>query len=105
MALSYSINPSSPRDKGKTIVDITLDSAYPSGGYALSNAGLGMLVKPTMIDLDVSTAQGFTPVWDVSNHKLKMFKSGSNSAHSECASADLSSSVVIRAEVTGTPIF
>jgi hypothetical protein len=64
-----------------------------------------MLATPTMVELDVKTAQGFLPVWDQTANKLKMFKSaGAAGALAECASADLSSSVVIRAEVTGTPI-
>lgn len=100
MAIAYSVVQKLPLAY-KTIVDITLDNAYPANGYALANASMGILGAPSMLDLDVKTAQGFTPVWDQANNKLKMFKSaGAAGAHAECASADLSSAVVVRAEVT-----
>jgi hypothetical protein len=100
MALAYNVVKKLPLSS-KTIVDITLDNAYPANGYVLSNTGLGVLDSPHMVDLDIKTAQGFTPVWDQVNSKLKMYKSaGAAGQHTECASADLTSSVVVRAEVT-----
>lgn len=100
MALAYSVVHKLPLSQ-KAIVDITLDNAYPANGYVLSNASMGVLGAPSMVDCDVKTAQGFTPVWDQVNAKLKMYKSaGAAGQHTECASADLTSSVVIRAEVT-----
>jgi hypothetical protein len=104
MAIAYNVVRRMP-DVQKTIVDITLDGAYPAGGYALTNAQLGMLSTPDMVDPVIITAQGFTPDWDKTNNKLKMFKSaGVAGAHTECANTDLSSAVVVRCEVTGVPM-
>lgn len=92
-------------DQGMTVTDVTLDGSYSSGGYALSNASLGLLANPSSIDLDVGTAQGFTPVWDTANHKLKMFKSaGAAGAHAECAAGDLSTAVVVRLTCRGAVV-
>jgi len=104
MSIAYNIVRRLP-DQNKTIVDITLDGSYASGGYALAPASLGMLQAPDMIDPDVKTGQGFTPIWNQTTGKLQMFKSaGSAGAHAECASGDLSSAVVVRLEVTGIPL-
>lgn len=103
MAIAYKTVRALP-DVYKAIIDITLDASYASGGYALSNSSLGMLAKPDMLDFEVRTGDGFVPRWDQANNKLKMFKVGAAGALTECVNTDLTASVVVRAEVTGTPI-
>lgn len=92
-------------DQGMTVTDVTLDGSYPANGYPLSNQSLGLLANPSSVDLDVGTAQGFTPVWDTTNNKLKMFKSaGAAGAHAECVAGDLSTAVVVRVTCRGPVI-
>jgi hypothetical protein len=102
MAIAYNIVDRSPLS-GRTSVEITLDGSYSSGGYALSNSGLGLLTNPASVQLTVRSGQGFTPVYDKANNKLKMFKSAAGAtAHTECANTDLSSSVIVAALCTGS---
>jgi deoxyhypusine synthase len=104
MAIAYNVVRRMP-DVQKAVVDITLDGAYAAGGYALTNAQLGMLVTPDMVDPIVTTGQGFTPEWNKTTNKLLMFKTAAGAgAHAECVAGDLSSAVVVRCEVTGTPM-
>jgi hypothetical protein len=104
MAIAYSIVRRMP-DMQKAIVDITLDGAYGAGGYALNNNQMGMLAAPDMVDADIKTGQGFTPIWNQSTGKLQMFKSaGAAGAHTECVAGDLTNAVIVRCEVTGIPL-
>src|SRR5689334_19397192 len=102
MAIAYNIVDRSPLS-GRTSVEITLDGSYAAGGYQLSNSGLGMLTNPASVQLTVRSGQGFTPVYDKANNKLKMFKTAAGSgAHAECVNTDLSSSVIVSALCNGT---
>lgn len=103
MAISYVIDPNSRRDNGQTVVDVTLDSSYPANGYPLSNAGLGMLLKPDSIVTNTRSVQGVIGMWDETNHKLKMMK-GAAGLLVECAAGDISSANVITLTCTGAPI-
>lgn len=57
------------------IVDITLDTAYPTGGYSLGNnvAGLTNVVGGQPIGGN-STSGGYRPHYDAVNNKLMMFR-------------------------------
>ena len=104
MAIAYNIVRKMP-DQSKVVVDITLDGAYDGVGYLLSHVGLGLASAPDMVDLDVQTGQGFTPVWNKATGKLVMYKSaGAAGAHAQCAAGDLSNAVIVRAECIGVPL-
>jgi hypothetical protein len=105
MALAYTSVRKNP-DIGKMVTDVTLDGSYSAGGYALSNAGLGMYGAPDMVDPQVITGQGFSPGWNRGTGKLMMFKSAAGaSPFTECVAGDLSTAVVVRCEALGIPLF
>lgn len=94
-------------DKYQTITDITLDGSYGAGGYALTNASLGMLATPDNVVPQVITpATGLMAEWDKTNNKLKMWKTGSatSAIFLEAGAGDMSSATVVRVEATGKPI-
>lgn len=104
MALSYNVVRKNPV-ANRVVVDITADAAYPAGGWALSNASMGVLSTPDAVNCEVKTAQGFLPEWDAVNNKLKMWKSAAGAtAFTEAASADITTSVIIRADVAANPL-
>lgn len=110
MAIAYSIDPNplkSRRDLGQTLVTITLDGSYAAGGYALSNAGLGMLDTPDNIQMQyvhATATSDFVPVYDRANNKIKIFKSGTAGATlNECVSGDITASHSIICTVQGRP--
>jgi hypothetical protein len=103
MAIAYTVVARYP-DQRKTVVDITLDGSYASGGYALDNRQLGLIQAPDSVDPYMVTGDGFTPTFVASTNKLKIFKSaGAAGAHTECVAGDLTSSVKVRCDVTGVP--
>ena len=103
MAIAYNIVARRP-DVGRTIVDVTLDGSYSSGGYVLDPKQLGMLVAPDSVDPYFTTGEGFTPNYTASTQKLKIFKSaGAAGQHTEASSGDLTSSMKVRCDVAGTP--
>jgi len=53
------------------IVDITMDNAYPTGGWALSAANLKL--GGILAVMPIGQEDGYVPVWDRSAGKLKMF--------------------------------
>jgi hypothetical protein len=103
MALAYSIVRKNALAH-RVVVDITADAAYPAGGWPLSNTSMGVLSTPDAINAEVRTAQGFLPEWDQANNKLKMWKSAAGAtAFTEAASADITTSVIIRADIQANP--
>lgn len=104
MAIAYAPVEKRPAD-GISIVDITLDGSYSAGGYALSNASIGMLTTPRQADLTyihATATNDFVPVFDPVNNKIKIFKSGTAGATlNECVSGDITSSHKIRATFHG----
>jgi hypothetical protein len=94
----------SRRDQGQTVVDMTCDAAYPgSGGYPITAANLGMMDMPDDMNCAVKTGHGFLPVYNQGASKLQMLK-GAAGVLVEAASADITSSVVVRLTSTGRPI-
>lgn len=83
------------------IVDVTLDSSYPTGGYTLTQAQLGIDWKPYFI-LAVPTTTGHDAVYNYSTGKLMMFSGGTQVTNA----TDLSA-VVLRviAKGKGSPVF
>lgn len=103
MALAYSIVRKNPLAH-RVVVDITADAAYPAGGWPLTNSSMGVLSTPDAVNCEVKTAQGFLAEWDSVNNKLKMWKSAAGAtAFTEAASADITTSVIIRADVQANP--
>jgi hypothetical protein len=110
MAIAYAIDPNpikSRRDMGQTMVTITLDGSYAAGGYALTNANLGMLDTPDAIDMQyvhATATNDFVPVYDRANNKIKIFCSGTASATlNECTSGQITSGHTILCKVQGRP--
>jgi hypothetical protein len=111
MAIAYAIDPNplkSRRDMGQTLVTITLDGSYSAGGYALSNAGLGMLDTPDNIEMNyvhATATNDFVPVYDRANNKIKIFCAGTASATlNECTSGQITSGHSIICTVQGRPV-
>jgi hypothetical protein len=104
MAISYKIVAQYP-DMRTTIVDVTLDASYAAGGYALSNASMGVLSNPVSVDatMNYATTQPI-PLWDSATNKLAFFKSNTAAKVTECANTDLSTSNVCRLTVIGQPV-
>jgi hypothetical protein len=99
----------SRRDRGETIVVLTLDGSYGAGGYALSNAGLGVLDTPDSIEMQyvhATATSDFLPVYDKVNNKIKIFKTGAvvGTTLAECVAGDITSGHSIRCVVKGRPI-
>lgn len=94
----------SRRDSGVTIVDMTCDAAYPgSGGYPVTAANFGMIDMPDSMDCAVKTGHGFLAVYNQGASKLQMLK-GAAGVLVEAASADITSSVIVRCTSRGRPI-
>jgi len=108
MAIAYAISSNSRRDLGQTIVTLTLDGSYAAGGYALTNANLGMQDNPDVVNptyVHATATNDFVPVYDKANNKIKIFCSGTASATlNECTSGQITSSHSIICEVRGRPV-
>ena len=107
MALAYNVVQKIPLSH-KTIVDVTLDTAYPANGYLLSPTGLGVLGTPMVVDAQFITGQGFSTEYQATGAqagKLKLFKNAAGAGqYTECASADITASMVVRCEVQANPL-
>jgi hypothetical protein len=101
MAVAYAKVEARP-DAGRTVYDITLDTAYPAGGYPLDYKQLGLLSAPTAMNADFSTAQGFVAQWDPVNSKLKLWEVGAAGALDEGDAADFTASMKVRVTSYGT---
>ena len=80
MAITKTLVPDSSDVWGKHRVesyDITLDTSYPTGGYAISAANLGWSEITGVLELGGNSASGgYVAKWDKVNSKLMMFRSG-----------------------------
>lgn len=103
MAIAYT-RVASYSDNNQTIIDVTLDGSYASGGYLLDARQMGVL-NIDDIQASVVTGEGFIPTYVASTGKLKLAKSAAGAtAFTECAAGDLTSSIKVRCSVTGHPI-
>lgn len=59
-----------PGDLREVIVDVTGDTSYPTGGYAVAPANLATIV---LADVQVPAATGHIVSWDYAASKLKVF--------------------------------
>jgi hypothetical protein len=87
------------------IVDITLDNAYPTGGYPFTPAQLGFGAGGT-IDAFVllqPVVDGYFGQWDMANSKLKFYQcAGAGAPGTELgASAAVLNGKVVRALIYG----
>jgi hypothetical protein len=92
-------------DQGRVATEITLDTAYPAGGYPITPKELGLISAPSYVESEISTAQGFESQWDYANSKLKFYEVGAAGAFDEADAADLSASIKCRVVAYGDPIF
>lgn len=109
MAATYSIVKKGVTVTGRySIVDVTLDTTYGAGGYALTAASMGV---STIVGAQVlGQNAAVLPTWDTTNNKLKIYKGAStvtvtsgNAAFTELATNDtlVSGSTVVRLLVWG----
>ena len=61
-------------NRREVVVDFTLDNSYPTGGYPLTYATLGVDIAPDTVVAHSST--GHTFGYDYANQKLKVFSAG-----------------------------
>ena len=103
MAIAYTVVAKRP-DAGRTVVDVTLDGSYASGGYALDPKQMGM-ISIDGVDASFTTGEGFAANYIASTGKLKLFKNAAGAgAFTEGANTDFTSSIKVRCDVTGTPL-
>lgn len=104
MALAFAFHPSSRRDQGEVLVDVTLDGSYPAaGGYPITAANFGMVDMPDSMDCAVKTGHGILPVYNQGSAKLQCLK-GAAGVLVECAAGDITSAVVVRCKAKGRPL-
>jgi len=88
------------------IVDVTLDSSYPAGGYPLASKDLGFGQSGRIDFVDSgggSKTGGWEAAWDYTNNKLQVFDSSgaANVAMHEVAGGTSLTGVVVRLLVRG----
>ena len=91
-----------------SIYDITFDTSYPTGGYAVTPSTFG-LRKITHIDPGGITTGGYGVSWDKTNSKLKLFRTkdpaaagGADIVMQEVANATNVATEVANCKVIGT---
>lgn len=87
----------------RVVVDLTPDTSYASGGWALPLSKLGVSRLDTF---HADPVGGYVPTYDTTNHKLQVFYGDYNNASDgpliENATADITGAVTkFRAIVTG----
>lgn len=82
MAVAYSIKGrGSVGDMWLRVVDITLDNAYPTGGYPLTAQSLGIGLNGQILFVDPATVKsGYMFEYDQVNQKLKAYQNGAGNA-------------------------
>jgi hypothetical protein len=86
MALGFSIVKALPKGMPFRwrVVDITMDTDYPSGGWPL--AASDFKLNGIIAVLPCGQEDGYVPVWDRSASKLVMYEAGADGAAlDECA--------------------
>ena len=87
------------------IVDVTLDSSYPAGGYPLASKDLGFGTNG-LIDMVIATMSktgGWEVSWDYTNSKLQVFDSSgaAGAASVQLTGGQNLTGVVVRLQVYG----
>lgn len=85
MSLTYTIRKSLPKNVQYRwrLVDITMDTDYPTGGWTLSAAS--MKLNGIIAVIPLGQEDGYVPAWDRSANKLVMFEAGADGdALDEC---------------------
>jgi len=100
------VNRGAAGDLFSRIVDITLDAAYPAGGYALTPQQLGFGANGTILFVDagtVSKATGWLVGWNYSTGKLQVFdgSGAASTAMSEVGANTVLTGVVVRCQCYG----
>lgn len=95
-----------PGEAAFVVMDLTMDAAYPAGGYPITPATFGLSsidfidVQGVRQGVDASHAVAWE--WDHVNSKLKAWKAnGATATLGEVANTDLSTASVLRVRVTG----
>lgn len=83
-----------PGDMKEVIVDVTPDTSYPTGGYAITIPGISRVI---LADVQAPSGTGHTAAWDYTNKKLKFFTGGG----AEVANATNISTAVTRVAFQG----
>jgi hypothetical protein len=83
------------------VVDVTLDSSYPAGGYAISPQNMGFGLNGRLIAIDPGTMSktgGWLVGWDHTNAKLQIFDSSgaANAVSHEVIATTVLTGVVVR---------
>jgi hypothetical protein len=83
------------------IVDVTLDSSYPAGGYPLASKDLGFGQNGVVFFVDgsgYSKTGGWAAGWDYTNGKLQIFDASgaANAAGHEVIATTVLTGVVVR---------
>jgi hypothetical protein len=88
------------------IVDVTLDSSYPAGGYPLTSKDLGFggSGRIDLVDVSMSKTGGWEAAWDYTNSKLQVFDSSAaaNAVAHEVIATTVLTGVVVRLFVKGS---
>jgi len=89
------------------IVDVTLDSSYPAGGYPLASKDLGFGGSGRIDFVDaggMSKTGGWESAWDYTNSKLQIFDSSAaaNAVAHEVAGGTVLTGIVVRLLVRGS---
>jgi len=89
------------------IVDVTLDSSYPAGGYPLASKDLGFGGSGRIDFVSAGGASktgGWEAAWDYTNSKLQIFDSSGAAAAvmHECTAGTSLAGVVVRLSVKGS---
>ena len=87
-----------------TIVDITLDSSYPTGGYSIQpkDVGMGLTIFGMEVIGGNATANGRKAHWDTANGKLMLAQdAGAAGAMAEVPNATNVSTLTYRVKVSG----
>jgi hypothetical protein len=87
------------------VVDVTLDSSYPAGGYPLTAQQLGLGVNGVVmfVDAAMSKSGGWIVAWDYTNGKLQVFdgSGAANAVAHEVIATTVLTGIVARIMVWG----
>lgn len=67
-------------------VKVTADTSYPTGGYSITPASLG-LAAFTFVNVACPTTTGYIPVFNVSTNKLMLFWGANGAVSTEITAA------------------
>jgi hypothetical protein len=79
------------------MAEITFDSSYPAGGWAITAANFQLNTIKKVYPFPIATAgtsnTGILIQWDKTNSKLKCYKSNTAATFQECAAGDANAMV------------